>query len=125
MKLTAALLLAPLALATAVPKVNQKISYSGYKAYRISAGDDAASLKSTLAKFAAVQFNNFGFKTNEHVDVAISPDEIPAFEALGLKTEVMSADLGLDIAQEGALAPYESLSSGSNHHVAEANTSQK
>lgn len=110
MKLTAALLLAPLALATAVPKVNQKISYSGYKAYRISTGQDGASLKNKLAKFAAVQFNNFNFKADQHVDVAISPDEIPAFEALGLRTEVMSADLGLDIAQEGALAPYDKVS---------------
>jgi hypothetical protein len=110
MKLVAALLLAPLALATAVPKVNQKVSYSGYKAYRIATGQDAASLKNKLAKFAAVQFNNFNFKTDQHVDVAISPDEIPAFEALGLTTEVMSDDLGLDIAQEGAFAPYESKS---------------
>ncbi|KAK4122034.1 hypothetical protein N657DRAFT_622621 [Parathielavia appendiculata] len=110
MKLTAALLLAPLALAAAAPKPNAHISYDGYKAYRISSGQNAASIRNKLAKFAAVQFNNFNFNPNQALDVAIAPDEIPAFEILGLSTEVMSQDLGADIAQEGPLASYERVS---------------
>ncbi|GAB1314695.1 hypothetical protein MFIFM68171_04905 [Madurella fahalii] len=84
MQLTAGLLLVPLALAAAVPKTDSKISYNGYKAYRIATGQDATSIKNKLAK--------------------------SAFEALGLRTEVMSEDLGVDIAQEGAFAPYERVS---------------
>ncbi|KAL2129922.1 hypothetical protein VTI74DRAFT_7139 [Chaetomium olivicolor] len=107
MKLTTALLLIPLALAAVVPKLDRKISYNGYKAYRITTGQDATSIKNKLAKFAAVQFN---FDMSQHLDVAIAPDEIPAFESLGLRTEVMSEDLGVDITQEGAFAPYEKVS---------------
>ncbi|KAK4099150.1 hypothetical protein N658DRAFT_475858 [Parathielavia hyrcaniae] len=110
MKLTAALLLAPLALVAAAPKPSTHVSYDGYKAYRIATGQDAASIKSKLAKFAAVQFNNFDFNPNQELDVAIAPTEIPAFEALGLKADVVSQDLGAEIAQEGSLGSYEKVS---------------
>ncbi|KAK1752048.1 putative carboxypeptidase precursor [Echria macrotheca] len=103
--LTAALLLgATGALASATPKVG-KVSYDGYKAYRIAtSGKDAAAIKDKLASFAAVQFN---FDTQEHLDVAIAPEEVSAFEALSLPTTIMSEDLGAEIATEGNFGVYE------------------
>ena len=103
----AALLLAPLGLASAVPKLERKITYDGYKVYRIATHHDAKSVKSKLASFAAVPFNH---NTNEHLDVAIPGGEIAAFEALGFETEVMHEDLGADIREEGAYAAYQGKS---------------
>ncbi len=100
----AALLVAPLALAGAVPKLERKINYDGYKVYRISTHHEAESIKSKLASFAAVPFNR---NTDEHLDVAIPGGEVAAFEALGFETEVMHEDLGADIREEGTFAAYE------------------
>lgn len=100
----AALLLAPVALAAGVPKVGGK-SYDGYKAYRISTEHDVASVKDKIAPFSAVQFN---YDTQEHLDVAIAPEDVAAFEALDLTTRVMSEDLGAEFAEEGKFGTYES-----------------
>jgi carboxypeptidase A4 len=91
-------------LASAVPRPERKITYDGYKAFRISTHHDAASVKQKLAPLAAVPFN---LDTDEHLDVAISPEAIAAFEALGFETEVMHEDLGADIVEEGTFAPYD------------------
>ncbi|KAG7288151.1 hypothetical protein NEMBOFW57_007676 [Staphylotrichum longicolle] len=109
MKFTAAalLLVAPLALAGAVPKPERKITYDGYKAYRIATHGDAKSVKGKLASFAVVPFN---LNTNEHFDVAIPGDEVAAFEALGFEAEVLHNDLGADIMTEGTFAPYQEVS---------------
>ena len=100
----AALFLAPLSLASAVPKLERKITYDGYKVYRIATHHDAKSVKSKLASFAAVPFNH---NTNEHLDVAIPGGEVAAFEALGFETEVMHEDLGADIREESTYAAYQ------------------
>jgi carboxypeptidase A4 len=105
MKLLAIVIyLAPLAVASAVPKLERTITYDGYKAFRISTHHDAAIIKKKLSPLAAVPFN---LNTDEHLDVAIPPEEVTAFEALGLETEVIHENLGADIAEEGTFAPYE------------------
>jgi len=101
----AALLVAPLAaLAGAVPKVERKITYDGYKAYRIATHRDAKSVTDKLAPLAVVPYNQ---NTDDHVDVVIPPGTIAAFEALGFKAEVLHEDLGADIRAEGVFAPYQ------------------
>ncbi|KAK5660608.1 hypothetical protein OQA88_13172 [Cercophora sp. LCS_1] len=103
----AALLLAPVALAAGVPKVGGKVSYDGFKAYRVSTKHDAAAIKDKLAPFSALQFN---YDTEDHLDVAIAPKDVAAFEALELTTSVMSEDLGAEFAEEGKFAAYEGVS---------------
>jgi hypothetical protein len=98
-----AVLLGPLALATAVPQLEHRVSYDGYRVYRIATHHNAASVKAQLKGFATVPFN---LDTDEHLDVAIPPGQISAFESLGLETEVMHEDLGADIAEEGSFAAY-------------------
>ncbi|KAK3897671.1 putative carboxypeptidase precursor [Staphylotrichum tortipilum] len=111
MKFTAAaaLLVAPLAvLASAVPKVERKITYDGYKAYRIATHNNAKSVTDKLAPLAVVPFNQ---NTRDHVDVVIPPSEIAAFEALGFEAEVLHEDLGADIREEAnSFAPYQEIS---------------
>ena len=105
MKLSLAVaLLAPVALASAVPKVDRKVSYNGYKAYRVSTGSLAQIVKDKIAAFSTVQFN---FGTSEHLDVAIAPGDVAAFEALNFNTTIMSEDLGAEIATEGQFGVYE------------------
>ncbi|KAK3989033.1 putative carboxypeptidase precursor [Cladorrhinum sp. PSN332] len=105
MKLTlATLLLLPLAMASAVPR-ERKNTYTGYKAYSIATHHNPAAVKSKIAKFAAIPFN---LDNDEHLDVAIPPEEIAAFEALGFETRILHEDLGADIAEEGKFATYES-----------------
>ncbi|KAK3352411.1 zinc carboxypeptidase [Lasiosphaeria hispida] len=101
------ILLAPLALAAAVPKQESKITYDGYKAFRISTEHDAATVQEKLAGLAVVPFN---FNTDEHLDIAIAPEDVAAFEALDLKAEVMHEDLGADIAKEETFSAYEGVS---------------
>ena len=99
-----AFLLAPLALAKAVPK-DRAISYDGWKAVRIATHNDAAAIKRKLAGFDTRAFN---FDNGEKLDVAIAPEDIDKFEALGLDvTQILHEDLGADIATEGELGSYE------------------
>ena len=96
--------LASSVLTSAVPK-ESKVSYDGYKAFRISTHNQADAIKAKIASLAAVPFN---LNTDEHLDVAIPPKEVQAFEALGLDAAVLTEDLGADIATEGAFGTYES-----------------
>lgn len=95
----------PLASAAAVTPLEKKITYDGFKAFRIATHNDAASIKSKIANIAAIPFN---LDNSEHLDVAIPADDISKFEKLGLETTVLHEDLGADIAEEGTFAPYES-----------------
>ncbi|KAK4206039.1 putative carboxypeptidase precursor [Rhypophila decipiens] len=110
MKLTSIvtqLLLAPLALAAAAPKVNQKITYDGYKVFRISTHHDAAIVKDLLKPLTTVAMN---LKDEEHLDVAIAPQDLDAFDALNLDAEVLHEDLGSDIKAESKFGTYGGVS---------------
>src|ERR1041384_3258931 len=58
---------APTALASAVPQLERKMTYDGYKVFRISTHHNPAAIKSKISKFAAIPFN---LDNNEHLDVA-------------------------------------------------------
>ncbi|KAF6820090.1 Metallocarboxypeptidase A-like protein-like protein 1 [Colletotrichum plurivorum] len=106
MKLLAALSLAlPLASAAAVTPLEKKITYDGFKAFRIATHNDPATVKQRIAGIAVIPFN---LDNSEHLDVAVPAGDISKFEKLGLETTVLHEDLGADIAEEGAFEPYES-----------------
>jgi len=116
MKTTAAaLLFAQLALSTAVPKqLDNKVSYDGYKAFRIKTDHNSAAIESELLRLSVVPLN---LDTDSHIDVAVAPQDVAAFEALKFATDVMHEDLGADIAKEAVFAPYEGQSKSSSEFL--------
>ncbi|KAI1293077.1 hypothetical protein F5Y03DRAFT_13437 [Xylaria venustula] len=77
-----------------------KISYDGYKVYRVSFPTDAHS--STVLAAPSIELQRRRAKNGAWtVDVAVAPGDIDAFEAgANAKTRVLSHDLGADFATE-------------------------
>lgn len=91
---------AVLALAT----TEQRVSYDGYKAFSIATADDGQSIRDKLSdlEFVALSVH----EVDNHFDVAIAPDSLLEFEALGLESTVISEDLGAEFAEESAFEDY-------------------
>ncbi|KAI0481884.1 hypothetical protein F4859DRAFT_438344 [Xylaria cf. heliscus] len=92
-----ALLLAIAALGTTASPVSAptKVSYDGYKVYRVTIPSDG-SISS-----AGIELQRRRAGDGWAVDVAVSPDAIAAFEA-STDAEILSHDLGADFAAESA-----------------------
>ncbi|KAH7127416.1 zinc carboxypeptidase A [Dactylonectria macrodidyma] len=82
----------------------QRVSYDGYKAYSIATGDDGQEIRDKLSDldFVALTVHEI----DNHFDVAIAPDSVLEFEALGLETQLISEDLGAEFAEESAFEDY-------------------
>lgn len=93
------LALATLGLTTPVDRaVSNKVSYDGYKVYRVSVPD--ASIDNLAGIELRRRRGNAGVWD---VDVAVAPHEVAAFEAAqGKASTVLSHDLGADFAAESA-----------------------
>ncbi|KAJ3457861.1 hypothetical protein MRS44_015002 [Fusarium solani] len=81
------------------------VSYDGYIAFRVAAGENIEQIRDQLSSFDSV-FLRCEEGHSEHLDIAIPPRSISDFEALGLQATVISHDLGADFAIEGAFEPY-------------------
>uniref|UniRef100_A0A0B7K461 Carboxypeptidase M14A n=1 Tax=Bionectria ochroleuca TaxID=29856 RepID=A0A0B7K461_BIOOC len=94
----------PAALGFALPFAAAKVSYDGYKAFRIDDQLDYAGVQKALSgmSFISLSVEN----ARKGVEIAVAPESIKAFEALGLNTHVVHEDLGADIALEGQFKPY-------------------
>lgn len=100
------LLLAPLTVALRLDR-RGKVVYDGYKIFRVAPGSDVAAFEAQLESLEAIDLtHNHGHVEEEHFDVAVPPENLPAFEALNLPSQVLTEDLGADIALEGELAEY-------------------
>ncbi|KAH7160503.1 hypothetical protein B0J13DRAFT_494150 [Dactylonectria estremocensis] len=90
-----------------LPLAAAKVSYDGYKAFSIEAGDDYEAVGNILAdlKFVSLSCES----AHETFDVAIAPESLAAFEALDLNTTIISEDLGAEFAAEGELEDYEPM----------------
>ena len=84
--------------------VRAKVSYDGYRAYRIAAHDDIDVIQGQIESFTTVPID---FETLKHIDIAVAPQDIEAFEALDLDVEVIHEDLGADIAGESGSTTFE------------------
>jgi len=73
--------------------------HDGSKVYRVRAGKQAASIHKRLVGIASDMWD----QAHGNLDVVVPRDQIEAFEALGLKTRVLHADLGESIAKESAV----------------------
>ncbi|KAI1773612.1 hypothetical protein F4818DRAFT_442919 [Hypoxylon cercidicola] len=100
------LLVAPLTVAVRLDR-RGKVVYDGYKVFRVVPGTDVASFEAQLESLEAVDLtHNHGHVEEEHFDIAVPPESLSAFDALNLTSQVLSDDIGVDIALEGDLAEY-------------------
>lgn len=96
--------LASLALASVLPR-EEAISYDGYKVYHVNTQGNSDAVLSALSALPYDQWND---RLQDHIDIAVAGQHVPAFEALALDYTVMHEDLGADIAAEAESIPYES-----------------
>jgi hypothetical protein len=89
-----------------LPLAAAKVSYDGYKAFRIDA--DFAGVERALADIDFVELSCL--KSRNGVDIAVAPESLEAFEALGLTASVITEDVGADFAREGAVRSYVGMS---------------
>ncbi|KAI2610242.1 uncharacterized protein GGS25DRAFT_531153 [Hypoxylon fragiforme] len=73
------------------------ISYNGYKVLRVNAHGHPSTIKGKLSGISYEQWNDDIYK---HIDIIVPPDQVSAFEALGLDYQVMHDDLGASISAE-------------------------
>jgi carboxypeptidase A4 len=98
--------LTTLALASAAA-VNNKVSYDGWKVYRVTVGSDSTKLSSVMNK---LQLSTWKGKvgTSTVVDIPVPPLQVLEFESgiQGYNSLVMHEDLGVSIAQEEIFETY-------------------
>ncbi|KAJ4290567.1 hypothetical protein N0V90_010784 [Kalmusia sp. IMI 367209] len=103
-----AISLATLGLASAAA-VDSKVSYDGWKVFRVTVGENSAKLSSVMEK---LQLSTWKGKvaTSKVVDVVVPPAHVLEFQAStqGYNTLVMHEDLGASIAQEEVFETYAS-----------------
>ncbi|KAI5859294.1 hypothetical protein GGS23DRAFT_328572 [Durotheca rogersii] len=95
-------LLAPLAAIVAASAGTGSVSYDGYKVLRVNTLGNPRAVKQKLSELALEQWDQNPYRS---IDVVVRPDQIAAFEALGLDYEVMHENLGDSIAAESAARP--------------------
>lgn len=79
--------------------VRGRVNYDGYRVFRVSTHHDADAIQDQIKTFTTIPFN---LDVSEHLDVAVAPKDVAAFEALNLDTEILHEDLGADIIDESA-----------------------
>ncbi|KAF5539754.1 carboxypeptidase [Fusarium phyllophilum] len=87
-----------------LPIVAAKVSYDGWKAFSITARPSDKDIPSLLKGIDHVSLScgqNHGV-----FEVAIPPGKLDAFKRLGLKTAVVSDNMGAEIAKEGSFGLY-------------------
>ncbi|KAM0279366.1 hypothetical protein ACHAQH_004631 [Verticillium albo-atrum] len=107
MKFLASLAVAALPLASArrlAPR-EAKVSYDGYKVFEI---DAPQGVDAVVDKIANINFIDVDEGSPDSYSVAVAPESVKDFEALGLKSVVVHEDLGADILLEGELQPHAS-----------------
>lgn len=101
-----ALALACAALTSAV-SVPPKVTYDGFKVYRVSVGSKVAAVKSMISKLQLESWTGKP-KADGVIDLMVPPTQVEKFEAdtADLSIEVMHEDLGLSIAEESQVSVY-------------------
>lgn len=83
--------------AAALREREEKISYDGFKVYRVTTGDNLNTVQEELSEFSLQSWN---IDISKYMDVAVSPEQIEKFESLSLDKTLMHEDLGADIKAE-------------------------
>ncbi|KAL2754205.1 hypothetical protein ACRALDRAFT_1081335 [Sodiomyces alcalophilus JCM 7366] len=90
-------------LVLALPLTAAKVSYDGFKAFHIDSHHDYDAVQEKLSTLHIV---DIGVGDDHgHLDI-VAPQDLEAFEALGLDASVIALDVGAELAREGSLEPY-------------------
>src|SRR5688572_32321753 len=81
----------------AVPQSKPK-SYKGYTVFRVNTHGKTETVEAQLADIEHDEWDS----GPSHIDLLIGPDELKAFEELGLESRVMHKDLADSISVENA-----------------------
>jgi len=76
-----------------------RVSYDGYKVFRIKTGQQFSVVNHQIASLGLEPWNEDIIR---HVDVAVPPEKLTAFNMLNLDHSVMIRDLGHAISREVA-----------------------
>lgn len=98
-------ILLPFLTSAFISAADEFISYDGYKVFRVNTTGQFQSVKD---KLATISFSQWDRDVSKHMDIALAPDQITAFKALGLDYSTMHEDLGASIAAESAIAQSQS-----------------
>ncbi|EON69315.1 hypothetical protein W97_08575 [Coniosporium apollinis CBS 100218] len=85
--------------------VNKKVSYDGFKVFRVSAGDNLAAVEDTVTALGLDKWID-GAENTGHLDVVVAPKQLQAFEEAGLNSTVMHDDLGVSIAAQEQVSAF-------------------
>ena len=85
-----------LALSSSVAAI-APVSYDGYKVARVKTQGRLASVQEQLA---FLSYDEWERSKSSHIDIALHPDHLNAFNELGLEYSTMHEDLGASIAAE-------------------------
>lgn len=91
-------------LGTALPLIAAKVSYDGYKAFRIDSHDDYDGVRGALEGLTHVSLDCE--HNHKVIDVAIAPESLEDFAALGFDATVITEDVGAAFAKESTFKPY-------------------
>lgn len=90
-------LLLPLALAGVVPRVEEKVDYSGFKVLRLTLAERTEAFEAQIEELTAHILNP---GRADYLDVVVSPDKVDAVAALAAESVVITEDVGLAIEEE-------------------------
>lgn len=95
------------AVATAVQPRPAKVSYDGYKVFRVSVGKDVARVKDVVSGLGLTTWKGAP-RAGAFADVVVPPTQLAGFtkEVAGLDVRTMHEDLGASIAEESAFHAY-------------------
>jgi hypothetical protein len=91
--------LLPFTASVALPRPD-KVDYEGYKVFRLNTEHGLAQVQE---KLSSISFDQWNTDTSRHIDISVSPEQLAAFEALGLDFHVMHENLGRSLAEESAI----------------------
>lgn len=94
------LVTAALSLLSSIPvwAAEGAVSYEGYKVFRIKTHGQTSAIREQLAPLSLDEWSH----EIDHVDVAVSPEQLPGFQQLGLEAHVMHENLGDSIVAESS-----------------------
>ena len=83
----------------AVASRSSHVSYDGHKVVRVKTGTRLSAVQDSLSRLSLESWNQ---NAATHIDVVVPPEQLVAFEMLGLNSHVMHEDLGRSITEETA-----------------------
>jgi len=107
MRTTQTTFIACLALASAAAVVDRKVSYDGYKVFRLSVGDETAKVNDIVSKLSLKTWKGAP-RAGAAADIVVPPSQVDAFQTAidGFHFEMMHEDLGKSMAHESNFHDY-------------------